>query len=85
MNKLTLGLSAIMMLAFVLMMAPGVLARNRGNILRNIAIWLAIVVVLGLAYQYLGPGRNVKLAPSLLSSPREETPSAIAQPETPQK
>ncbi len=84
MNKLTLGLTAVMMLAFVLVMAPGVLARNRGNILRNIAIWLAIVVVLGLAYQYLGPGRNVKLTPSLLSSPREEAP-VTAQPETPQK
>ena len=86
MNKLALGLSAIMLLAFVLMMAPGVLARNRGNILRNLAIWLAIAVVLGLAYQYFGPGKDQTLNqgtqasdPLLLGMPQPAGPAAPAK------
>jgi hypothetical protein len=61
MNKLTLALTAILFLVLALMMAPNILALNRGKILRNTAIWLAIFVVLGLLYQYFGPGRSLRM------------------------
>jgi hypothetical protein len=37
-----------------LLIAPNVLAMNRGKILRNIALWLAIVLGLALVYQTFG-------------------------------
>ena len=51
MNKITIALTALMLLALALIMAPNILALNRGKILRNVAIWLAIFVGLGLLYQ----------------------------------
>ena len=56
MNKLTLALSALMMLALTVYMAPGIFALNRGHVLRNVALWLGIFVGLGLVYQTIGPG-----------------------------
>lgn len=44
-----------MMLAMAVFFAPGILAMNRGNVLRNIALWLAIFLGLALFYQNFGP------------------------------
>jgi len=63
--KPSLIFSALMMLAFVLMLAPNVLAINRGKLLRNIAIWLGIFAGLGLVYNTFGPGGRIPIiAPS---------------------
>jgi hypothetical protein len=53
MNKLSLALTGIMLLGLVAFMAPNIFALNRGNALRNIALWLAIFAGLGLLYQLL--------------------------------
>ena len=42
-----------MMLIMAALMAPNIFAMNRGKVLRNIAIWLAIFVGLGLFYQLM--------------------------------
>jgi hypothetical protein len=42
-------------MAMVVVIAPNVFAINRGYILRNIAIWLAIFLGLALVYKTFGP------------------------------
>jgi hypothetical protein len=39
----------------VLFFAPGIFAFNRGRVLRNIALWLAIFLGLALVYRNFGP------------------------------
>src|SRR5580704_5948894 len=53
MSKLSIALTALMLLGLVAFMAPNIFALNRGNVLRNIALWLAIFAGLGLVYQVL--------------------------------
>ncbi|HEU0117153.1 MAG TPA: hypothetical protein VFR09_00855 [Alphaproteobacteria bacterium] len=55
MHSIPLILSAILTLALVMFIAPNIFAMNRGKVLRNIAIWLALFAGLGLVYQYVGP------------------------------
>lgn len=56
MSHASMILSGLMLLAMVIFIAPGVFALNRGHILRNIALWLAIFLGLVLIYQNFGPG-----------------------------
>lgn len=56
MDKISIILTAILMLTMIAFMAPGILAFNRGKILRNIALWLAIFLALALIYRNFGPG-----------------------------
>lgn len=72
MDKVTLILSALISVAFLLMIAPGVFAMNRGKILRNIALWVAIFLGLALAYQHVGPGQT-KLPPSSMTEQPTES------------
>ncbi len=58
MDKVSLVLSGLLSLALVILIAPGILARNRGRVLRNIALWVAIFLGLALFYKHLGPGRQ---------------------------
>jgi len=53
MNSIGLSLTALMMLIMAAVMAPNIFVLNRGKVLRNIAIWLAIFVGLGLIYQVM--------------------------------
>jgi hypothetical protein len=77
MNKLYLGLVAFALLAMVILMAPNVLALNRGRVLRNIAIWLAVILGLALAYQNFGPGSTHNMfGPTALTNPDEVAPSS---------
>jgi hypothetical protein len=55
MSKTSLILSILMTVALVIFMAPSIFAMNRGKVLRNIALWLAIFAGLGLIYQNFGP------------------------------
>ena len=52
-------ISAIIGTGIVIMLAPRVLASNRGVMLRNIAIWVGIFLLLALAYRSIGPGAGV--------------------------
>lgn len=49
-------LSALMTMTLVVIFAPNIFAMNRGRILRNIALWLALFLGLALIYQNFGPG-----------------------------
>ena len=55
MNKLPVLLAALVTAAMIALIAPNVIASNRGKILRNIAIWLAIIVALALVYKFFAP------------------------------
>lgn len=75
MNKISMALTAILMLAFVVFMAPNIIALNRGKVLRNIAIWLAIFAGLGLFYQYFGPGKATPM--SFVNQGEAPSPAAV--------
>ncbi len=55
MDNISLILSGLLSLALVILIAPGILARNKGKILRNIALWVAIFLSLALFYKQFGP------------------------------
>ena len=81
---MSLLLSTLLGLALVLMIAPNVIAMNRGKTLQNIALWLAILLAVGLAYQNFGPGKNAVSAVSSVrssdkhdDSPEESQPAPI--------
>jgi hypothetical protein len=79
MHNLGITLTALMLLGLVIFMAPNILALNRGKALRNIAIWLAVFVVLAFLYQNFGPGRGAPMQTQ--SGVTHEQPSpAIAKP-----
>lgn len=74
------GLLAMAMLIFF---TPNIFALNRGHILRNIALWLAIFLGLALIYQNFGPASPHPLFrdPSSLqdmrgASPKSDKPGA---------
>lgn len=54
-DNINLILSAIMIVTMFVLIVPGVFAINRGHILHNIALWLAIFLALGLFYRNFGP------------------------------
>lgn len=51
-------LSALMSAAILIMIAPNIIRMNKGRVLQNIALWVAIFLGLALAYQTLGPGKD---------------------------
>lgn len=55
MSHTSMILSGLMMMAMVVFLAPNIFALNRGHILRNAALWLAIFLGLSLIYQNFGP------------------------------
>ncbi|MDD3182136.1 MAG: hypothetical protein PHD48_04950 [Alphaproteobacteria bacterium] len=48
-------LSGLFGVAIVILIAPRILAVNQGKILRNMALWVAIFLLLALAYKNFGP------------------------------
>jgi hypothetical protein len=69
----SLVLSAVFMLAMVIVIAPNIFAINKGHILRNVAIWLAVFSALALFYKNFGPGSP---------HPLFNQPAAMIQPTT---
>jgi|GEM_PF-898079 hypothetical protein len=55
MSHTSMILTGLMMMALLVFVAPNIFALNRGHILRNIALWLAIFFGLSLIYQNFGP------------------------------
>ena len=58
MDNVSLALSSVLMIAFVLMLAPSVIRMNKGVALRNAAIWVGLFCLLALAYKQVGPGQD---------------------------
>ncbi len=56
-QTITLIVSSLVGALMVILIAPRVLAANRGVALRNIALWVGIFLLLSLAYKVVGPGR----------------------------
>lgn len=72
-------LSGLLMMAMVVFFAPNIFAMNRGNILRNIALWLAVFLGLALFYREFGPGSPhplFQLPESMSGMKKEEAPPA---------
>jgi hypothetical protein len=77
MSHTTMILSALMGLAMVIFIAPNIFAMNRGHILRNIALWLAIFLGLAIFYENFGPDSDhplFKTPDSMAGMNREEAP-----------
>jgi len=56
MSHVSMILTALLTIAMLAVIAPNIIALNRGHILRNVAGWLAIFLVLALIYENFGPG-----------------------------
>ena len=56
MSNISLILFALMTAALLLFITPGIFVANRGHLLRNIALWLAIFLGVTLIYKNFGPG-----------------------------
>jgi hypothetical protein len=55
MSHTTLILNVLFTMAMLVVIAPNIFAINRGHVLRNVALWLAIFLGLGVVYQNFGP------------------------------
>ena len=84
MHNISLILSALLTMALVVVIAPNILAINRGKALHNNAIWLAIFLALALIYRTFGPGgKNEMFQLPQAFSPQNLSPPANDQPATP--
>jgi len=63
MDKSSLIISGLISVSMVIMFAPRILASNKGRVLRNIAIWVAIFLCLALIYKHFGPYKTALDAP----------------------
>lgn len=81
MSHTSMLLTGLMLLAMVVFFAPNIFALNRGNILRNIALWLAIFLGLALIYQNFGPDGKYPLfnTPNSMMGMRELPPDNSAK------
>jgi len=55
MSHTSMILFSLMTMAMLIFMVPNIFALNRGHILRNLALWIAIFLGLALIYQNFGP------------------------------
>jgi hypothetical protein len=78
--------TGILFLVMVFWLSPGIFALNRGRVLQNIALWLAIFAALGLFYKHFGPGSPHPLfdLPASMSW-MEKAPRKDAPPPPPEK
>ena len=65
MEQWTLWLSILTGVVLILLIAPNVIAMNRGRALQNIALWLGVVVLLGWIYKAFGPFGTMAESPLL--------------------
>ncbi len=81
MSHVSMILSGLMMMALVVFFAPNVFALNRGHVLRNVALWLAIFLGLAAFYQTFGPESAhplFQLPASMSGMNRSEAPTLSA-------
>lgn len=67
-SNTTMIVSGIVMTGMVLLIAPRVLAANKGVALRNIALWIGIFLLMALAYKTVGPGKDLPLAGDIMTA-----------------
>jgi len=82
MSHTSMILSGLFLLAMTLFVAPNIIAMNRGRILRNVALWLAVFLGLALIYQNFGPESPHPLfqLPDSMAGMRKTTmPSGVTQ------
>lgn len=72
-------LSGLFGVAMVILIAPRILAINQGKILRNTAIWIAIFVLLALAYKNFGPPEQNQAGQFTASSSSQESDDAATK------
>ncbi len=72
MEQWTLWLSLLTGVVLIMLIAPNVVAMNRGRALRNIALWLGVVVLLGWVYKAFGPFETMAERPLLTNKAMEE-------------
>jgi hypothetical protein len=80
MSHLSMILSSLFMILMVVYLAPNIFALNRGHILRNIALWLAIFCGLAAFYQTFGPDSEHPLfnvPDSMQGMNRDEAPKIV--------
>ena len=80
MSHTSMILSALMSIAMLIFIAPNIFALNRGHILRNVALWLAIFLGLALFYQNFGPDSPhplFDLPASMQGMNRDEAPKLV--------
>ncbi len=65
----------------IFQISPGIIAANRGKMLRNIALWLAIFLVLALVYRNFGPGKHEEIMPQSISSEESVDKSEVQEKE----
>lgn len=80
MNYVTMILTGLMMLALVIMMAPNILALNKGKMLRNIALWLAIALGLAIIYINFHPVNSMPPVVGVKNENNEEAPTTNPEP-----
>jgi ABC-type nickel/cobalt efflux system permease component RcnA len=76
----SLVLTIIMTVAMAVWMAPGIFAANRGRVLRNIALWLAVFTGLMLIYKNFGPDSAHPLFHDTMHGAAVEKPSDAPAP-----
>jgi hypothetical protein len=81
MSSMSMILGALMAFAVLVYIAPSVFALNRGHVLRNVALWLAIFLGLALVYQNFGPGSPHPLfsTPDAMKDMRQEPLAPAAE------
>ncbi|MDD3029920.1 MAG: hypothetical protein PHS57_06555 [Alphaproteobacteria bacterium] len=87
MSHTSMILSSLLIVALLLFVAPNIFAINRGRILRNIALWLAIFLGLALIYKSFGPESAHPLfnAPAAFSDMKKEAIEPVLEPKEDQE
>ncbi len=62
MDNISMILSGLLLTTFLILLGPSVLRMNKGRVLQNIALWVAIFCVIGIAYRTVGPGKDLSPA-----------------------
>ncbi len=85
MSHLSMILSSLFLLTMTIYLAPSVFTLNRGHILRNIALWLAIFFGLAAFYQTFGPDSEHPLftVPASMQGMNSREAPKIVSPESP--
>lgn len=85
MDTTTIVLSCIMLTIMAFIMLPSIIKLNQGKMLRNTAIWLAIICALALFYRVARPDLNMSLPRYIhANTPNASTNDPENQSDTPQ-
>ncbi|HAX91509.1 MAG TPA: hypothetical protein DCY07_04785 [Rhodospirillaceae bacterium] len=84
MDTTTQILSGLFAVAIVIMIAPRIMSMNRGKMLQNLALWMAIFLGLAVAYKTVGPGKDA-LPLTGLEQPAPTQAGESDKPDAPQE